>query len=58
MDIVVVILGFCCWIFNSTALNIVTICLGAIEFILLVLVKNARKEPISEYWHSILMSVL
>lgn len=58
MDIVCLVLGICCWIFNSTPLHIVAICLGAIEFLLLVLVKNAKEEPISEYWYSMLISVL
>lgn len=58
MDIVCLILGICCWIFNSTPLHIVTICLSAVEFFLLLLIKTARREPISEYKHSILISIL
>ena len=58
MDVVCLVLGICCWIFNSTPLHIVSICFGAVEFLLLLLVKNARKEPISEYWYSLLISIL
>ena len=58
MDLLCLILGVCCLIFNSTALHIVSICLGLLEFVLLIAVKVARKESVSDSYLSILLSIL
>lgn len=55
MDVICVVLGVCCWIFDKTALHITTICVGVLELILLALVK---KDMLNESWLAVLISFL
>ena len=58
MDILCFVLGVCCWVFNSTALHIVTICLSSITFALLIAINVAKRETSRERMLSIIITLL
>lgn len=59
MDVLCFILAICCWVFNSTPLHIVTVCLSTFEFFALVAIKIPQGEKaVSESWFTILLSIL